>query len=179
MLKRKPPGEGAMPNRREIWLFHGVNMDEICWNFSGRILTLRPTISTRIHTLQTLQCYEQACKNPSSGLRGCYVLWSSKKRVTCKQNLSTTVGKSRPGLPSLVATDDGHPDSLLSFLPMTASFCSSHFLPWTLRPSLGDSITKVWPEIERLSDIFVATPFISTSHVTSKLNPKTLALRIL
>ncbi len=29
----------------------------------------------------------------------------------------------------------------------------------TLEPSLGDSITKVWPEIERLRDIFAVTPF--------------------
>ncbi len=29
----------------------------------------------------------------------------------------------------------------------------------TLGPSLGDSITKVWPEIERLSHIFALTPF--------------------
>ncbi len=29
MLKRRPPGWGAMPNRTEIWLFEGVNMDEI------------------------------------------------------------------------------------------------------------------------------------------------------
>ena len=28
MLKR-PPGEGATPNRREIWLVHGVTMDEM------------------------------------------------------------------------------------------------------------------------------------------------------
>ncbi len=30
----------------------------------------------------------------------------------------------------------------------------------TLGPSLGDSITKVWPEIERLSHIFAVTPFM-------------------
>ncbi len=29
----------------------------------------------------------------------------------------------------------------------------------TLGPSLGDSITKVWPDIERLSHIFAVTPF--------------------
>ena len=29
VLKRKLPGGGGMPNRREIWLFQGVNMDEI------------------------------------------------------------------------------------------------------------------------------------------------------
>ncbi len=29
----------------------------------------------------------------------------------------------------------------------------------TLGPSLGDSITQVWPEIERLSHIFAITPF--------------------
>ncbi len=30
----------------------------------------------------------------------------------------------------------------------------------TLGPSLRDSITKMWPEIERFSDIFAITPFI-------------------
>ncbi len=29
----------------------------------------------------------------------------------------------------------------------------------TLGLSLGDSITKVWPEIDRLSDIFAVKPF--------------------
>ena len=30
----------------------------------------------------------------------------------------------------------------------------------TLGPSLGDSVIKVWPEIERLIDIFAVTPFM-------------------
>ncbi len=30
----------------------------------------------------------------------------------------------------------------------------------SLGPSLGDSIIQVWPEIERLSDIFAVTPFL-------------------
>ncbi len=29
VLKRRPPGEGATPNRTEIWLFEGVKVDEI------------------------------------------------------------------------------------------------------------------------------------------------------
>ncbi len=37
------------------------------------------------------------------------------------------------------------------------SFSSLNAL--TLGPSLGDSITKVWSEIERLRDIFAVTPF--------------------
>ncbi len=37
------------------------------------------------------------------------------------------------------------------------SFSSLNAL--TLEPSLRDSITKVWPEIDRLSDIFAVTPF--------------------
>ncbi len=41
---------GGMPNRREIWLFQGVNMDEIGWNFHGGIQTPWPTVSTRIHS---------------------------------------------------------------------------------------------------------------------------------
>ncbi len=50
MLKRETTrGRGGMPNRREIWLFQGVNMDEIGWNFYRKILTPWPTISTGIH----------------------------------------------------------------------------------------------------------------------------------
>ncbi len=37
------------------------------------------------------------------------------------------------------------------------SFSSLNAL--TFGPSLRDSITKVWPEIERLSDVFAVTPF--------------------
>ncbi len=29
VLKRKPPGDEGMPNRTGIWLFEGVNVDEI------------------------------------------------------------------------------------------------------------------------------------------------------
>ncbi len=41
------------------------------------------------------------------------------------------------------------------------SFSSLNAL--TLGPNLGDSITKVWPEIERLSHIFAVTPSNSSS----------------
>ncbi len=44
VLKRKPFGEGAMPNRREIWLFQGINVAKIL------IGKTRPTISTGIHS---------------------------------------------------------------------------------------------------------------------------------
>ncbi len=47
---RQLQGAGGMPNRREIWLFEGLNMDEIGWNFYRRILTPWPTIFTRIHS---------------------------------------------------------------------------------------------------------------------------------
>ena len=50
MLKRMAPGGGAMPNRTEIWLFQGVKVDEIGWNFHGRIWIPWPTIPTRIHS---------------------------------------------------------------------------------------------------------------------------------
>ncbi len=50
VLKRKPPGEGAMPKRRESCFFRGVNMDEICWNCYGRIWPPWPTISTDIYS---------------------------------------------------------------------------------------------------------------------------------
>ncbi len=39
------------------------------------------------------------------------------------------------------------------------SFSSLNAL--SLGTSLGDSITKVWPEIERLIDIFAVTPFMT------------------
>ena len=29
VLKRKPFGEGTMPNRREIWQFQGIEVDEM------------------------------------------------------------------------------------------------------------------------------------------------------
>ncbi len=45
VLKRKPPGEGATPNRTEIWLFEGVKVDKIGWNFHGTIWTQRQTFS--------------------------------------------------------------------------------------------------------------------------------------
>ncbi len=28
VLKRRPPGEGGMPNRTEIWHFQGVKVDD-------------------------------------------------------------------------------------------------------------------------------------------------------
>ncbi len=50
VLKRKPPGGGAMPNEREIWRFQGVKVDEIDWNFHGTIQTQRQAFSSRIHS---------------------------------------------------------------------------------------------------------------------------------
>ncbi len=50
MLKRRPPGGGATPNRTQMWLFQGVKVDEIGWNFHGKILTSRLTFSSRIHS---------------------------------------------------------------------------------------------------------------------------------
>ncbi len=54
----------------------------------------------------------------------------------------------------------------------------------TLGPSLGDSITKVWPEIQRLSDIFAVTPAYRHSKMlttqfcdTSKVSQKDLPRR--
>ncbi len=41
------------------------------------------------------------------------------------------------------------------------SFSSLNAL--TLGPSSSDSITKVWPEIERLGDIFAVSPFKLTT----------------
>ena len=43
----------------------------------------------------------------------------------------------------------------------------------TLGPSLRDSVTKVWPEMERLSHIFAVTPFID---VVGKLEALTVNL---
>ncbi len=50
-------------------------------------------------TPQALWRHEQALKNPVSGLRGCYIPWSSKKGATGKQNSLMTVEKPRSGLP--------------------------------------------------------------------------------
>ncbi len=49
MLKRNPPGGWAMPNRTERWLFEGIKVDEIGWNFHGTIWTQRQTFSSGIH----------------------------------------------------------------------------------------------------------------------------------
>ncbi len=49
MLKRRPPGGGALPNRTEIWLLEGVKVDEIGWNCHGTIWTQRQTFSNGIH----------------------------------------------------------------------------------------------------------------------------------
>ena len=51
------------------------------------------------------------------------------------------------------------------------SFTSLNAL--TLGPSLRDSITKVWPEIERLSHIFDVTPYLycaSPAHFNSSMS---------
>ncbi len=50
VLKRETTRGGPMPNRTGIWLFQGVNVDEIGWNFCKRTLTPWPTISTGIHS---------------------------------------------------------------------------------------------------------------------------------
>ncbi len=50
MLKRRPPGGGGgMPNGTQMWLFEGVKVDEIGWNFHGTIWTQRQTFSRGIH----------------------------------------------------------------------------------------------------------------------------------
>ncbi len=49
VLKRKPPGGGGTPNRTQMWLFEGVKVDEIDWNFPGTIWTQRQTFSRGIH----------------------------------------------------------------------------------------------------------------------------------
>ncbi len=50
VLKRKSPGEEGLPNRTEIWLCEGVQMDEMYWNFHETIPAPRPTISSWIHS---------------------------------------------------------------------------------------------------------------------------------
>ncbi len=74
VLKRRSPGEGAMSNRIEIWHFRGqmlMKLDEIFMEQSGPKGRHFPVgfIS------QALRRYEQACKNPVSGPRGCRVRW--------------------------------------------------------------------------------------------------------
>ncbi len=50
VLKRRPPGEGATPNRIELWLFQGANADEIARNFHATIPASGPFISTGFHS---------------------------------------------------------------------------------------------------------------------------------
>ncbi len=56
---------GGMPIRTEIWHFQGMKVDKKDWNFYGRILIPRPTISRGIHCPGPLA---PARKNPMSGL---------------------------------------------------------------------------------------------------------------
>ncbi len=66
-----------MPNRRKIWLFEGVKVDEIGWmQFMEESGPPRPTFSCGIHSL-ALRRHEQECKNPMSVER---LLGSEKQR---------------------------------------------------------------------------------------------------
>ena len=49
MLKRRPPGGGATPNRTQMWLFEGVKVDEIGRTFHWIIQTRRQTFSRGNH----------------------------------------------------------------------------------------------------------------------------------
>ncbi len=141
VLKRKPPGEGAMPNWIEIWLFQGVNVNEMGWNFHGRILTPWPTISIGIHSLGHLVPYVSTQKPHVWVERLLYSVKLQKEsdRVTCKQNSSKMVGKSRSGLPRLVllrpirSAKLRSADCLLSLLLMTAIWTAFSQYFWRSR----------------------------------------------
>ncbi len=106
MLKRKPPGEGPCPTEEKFHFFKGVNMNEIGWNFCRRILIPWTNISTRIHSpgspvlwasMQNL-CVRverllQSVKQQKESDR------SESDTLTGRQNSSTTIRKSRSGLP--------------------------------------------------------------------------------
>ncbi len=69
------------------------------------------------------------------------------KGVTAKMSLSLSISGHTLVMESL---------ELGPRLPLFESFTSLDAL--TLGPSLGGSVTKMWPEMERLSDIFAVTP---------------------
>ncbi len=99
MLKRRPPGEGAMPNRTEIWLLKGVNAaDEMDWNFHWTIPAPWPIISTWIHSSGPLLPCAGTQKTPCSGLEVAMFREAAKRErrgdnLTCKQNSSKAVRK--------------------------------------------------------------------------------------
>ena len=135
VLKRKSPGEGAMPNRREIRLFQGVNMDEIGWNFHGRIWTPRSTISTGIHSPGPLALWVSMQNTLCPGWEVARFGEATKREqqgdnLTGKQNVLMTIGTSRYMFVSAI------------FTPFAGAECRSllHFLvPWaiSLSPSHG------------------------------------------
>ena len=76
--------------------------------------------------------------------------------------------KGAPAKMSLSLSISGHPLVMesLKIGPRVKAFKeendSNNLTLWS---SLGDSITKVWSEIDRLSDIFAVTPFSSTRRI--------------
>ncbi len=84
MLKGRPPGEGGIPQRTEIWLFQGVKGGKkIPWSSSGEIPPPHSSPLPGGFTPQILHCsVKHSKKNTLSRLRVCLVLWGYKKRAT-------------------------------------------------------------------------------------------------
>ncbi len=85
-------------------------------------------------------------------------VWLRQSDVTLQWDIKGVTAKMWLSL-----SISGHTWVMESLEPRVKLFESfSSFNALTLGPSLRDSITKVWPEYERLSDIFAVTPFISS-----------------
>ncbi len=95
ILKRKSPGEEGMPKGLEIWLFEGVKVDEIAWNFRGPIPAPQ---AQHFHRVLFPGCPGAMHKYAKTLCRGWGVgrFGETTKRerqgdtLTCKQNASTT-----------------------------------------------------------------------------------------
>ncbi len=91
------------------------------------------------HFFEERACIKD-CKTKEAG----YILVPSIKGVTAKISMSLSILNS---VWESVFKEENDLNNLI------------------LGPSVGDSITKVWPEIERLSHIFAVTPFIFQNHL--------------
>ncbi len=103
VLKTRQTGQDSMPKRLEIQLFSGGDVNELDWNFHGTVPAPWPIISARFHSpgppapCATLRNLIIQAKRLLDSVR-----WRKRRdrvregeSLTCKQNASTTVDKSR------------------------------------------------------------------------------------
>ncbi len=120
--KRRPPGEGDMPKRLEIWLFERVKVDEMAWNFHGgnpanrfqRDSLHRPSSAARNHAKISYSGWDERLPG-SAKLKKRATGWhfDIKKRIDVDDldlstsTVTTSVDESR----AKFTTEHGHPNS--------------------------------------------------------------------